>query len=620
MICTLTLGRLTAFLQQPCGPQFRTALYPMANVTGTQLVELVRRSRLVDDQRLDEVIAACMKRYGGQIPEDPQQLAQMLIDANLVTQWHCDNLYKKKYKGFFLGKYKMLDLLGSGGMSSVYRAEHKLMRSERAIKVLPRKRVGHSSYLDRFQLEAEAIAKLDHRNIVRVYDVDNEGKTHYMVMELVRGPDLQASILEHGPLPISMAADYAAQSADGLAHAHDRGLIHRDVKPGNLLVDDKGVVKILDLGLALFSDDERASLTLAHNENVLGTADYLAPEQALNSHGVDSRADMYGLGCSLYFMLTGHPPFPDGTLAQRIAKHQSQTPDDVRVDRPNCPEPLAAICMKMMKKKADERYQTMTEAAKAIRNWLANYDSSDEITRFESGRSVETPGQSDSGALTAKSKSADSADQDSSRNPGQAAKPKQPRAAGAHATPGSSKKRQLAKRRGSDVAADAKARSIETKRSAKESSNKGRARNSAEASSGKRAPGHGDSGPDRKAKPGSSLAETISDHGRETVKGMPDDDLDSLPEPEASVSDVNLGIEVFEPRRTASSATRRSRKKKASPKRTTLPWWLWTGLAVVLALVVVVGAIAYNASSGSTQPTPNEPGAPTQPKYRPSTA
>jgi serine/threonine protein kinase len=144
------------------------------------------------------------------------------------------------------------------------------------------------------------------------------------------------------------------------------------VKPANLLVDPAGTVKILDLGLALFSKEENTSLTVAHNENVLGTADYLAPEQALNSHTVDCRADIYGLGCTLYFALTGHPPFNEGTLAQRIAMHQTQMPPDIREERPDCPEELVAICFRMIQKKQEDRYSTCREAADALANWLVS--------------------------------------------------------------------------------------------------------------------------------------------------------------------------------------------------------------------------------------------------------
>ncbi len=156
-------------------------------------------------------------------------------------------------------------------------------------------------------------------------------------MEYVEGRDLQQMVKQQGPLDYASAAEYIRQAAEGLAHAHQAGLIHRDVKPANLLVDRKNVVKVLDLGLARFTDEDRASLTVQYDENVLGTADYLAPEQAIDSHGVDARADIYSLGCSLYYLLTGHPPFPDGTLPQRLMAHQKQPPPSIRLDRPRCP-------------------------------------------------------------------------------------------------------------------------------------------------------------------------------------------------------------------------------------------------------------------------------------------
>jgi serine/threonine-protein kinase len=191
-------------------------------------------------------------------------------------------------------------------------------------------------------------------------------------MEYVAGQDLQSLVNERGPLDCGDAADYIAQAAGGFQHAHDAGLIHRDVKPANLLLEKGGQIKILDLGLALFSRDRETSLTLLHNENVLGTADYLAPEQALSSHDVDSRADIYSLGCTLYYLLTGHPPFPEGTLAQRIAKHQTKMPPDIREDRPDCPSELVSICFKMMQKDPKHRYQRMRDVVESLRNWRAS--------------------------------------------------------------------------------------------------------------------------------------------------------------------------------------------------------------------------------------------------------
>jgi serine/threonine protein kinase len=173
-------------------------------------------------------------------------------------------------------------------------------------------------------------------------------------------------------MPYERAVKVIIQAAHGLQHAHDNGLIHRDVKPANLLIDESGVVKILDLGLALMEGDDLASLTIQFKENVLGTADYLAPEQALNSHDVDGRVDVYGLGCTLYYALTGHAPFPTGTLAQRIARHQSQMPADIRVDRPDCPVELVDICTKMISKKPADRYSTCDEVAQVLLKWLAN--------------------------------------------------------------------------------------------------------------------------------------------------------------------------------------------------------------------------------------------------------
>ena len=165
-------------------------------------------------------------------------------------------------------------------------------------------------------------------------------------MEYVDGLDLQQIVKRDGPMDASTAADAIAQAARGLAHAHSKNVIHRDVKPANLLIDSRDVVRLLDMGLALMGAEDEESLTVANNENVLGTADYLAPEQALNSHEVDHRADIYGLGCTMYFLLTGQPPFNQGTLAQRIAMHQKEMPVPIRTIRKDCPGELEGICCK----------------------------------------------------------------------------------------------------------------------------------------------------------------------------------------------------------------------------------------------------------------------------------
>lgn len=342
----------------------------MAERTANEFLDLVRRSGLVERDQLKRVAVQLKEEAAGGPITDSAVVGRRLVEAGLLSRWQCEKLLEGRHKGFFLGKYKLLDHLGTGGMSSVYLAEHLLMQRRVAIKVLPKARVQDSSYLARFLREAQAAASLDHRNIVRAYDVDNDGDVHYLVMEYVEGRDLLVMVKEDGPLDYPVAADYIRQAAQGLAHAHQAGLIHRDVKPANLLVDREGVVKILDLGLARFTGEDIASLTVANDENVLGTADYLAPEQALDSHGVDGRADIYSLGCSLYYILTGHPPFPDGTLPQRLMKHQRELPPSIHDERPDSPEDLEGICFSMMAKKPGDRPQSASEVSELLAAWL----------------------------------------------------------------------------------------------------------------------------------------------------------------------------------------------------------------------------------------------------------
>ncbi|HEV3021395.1 MAG TPA: serine/threonine-protein kinase, partial [Pirellulales bacterium] len=285
-------------------------------------LELVEQSGLVDKAHLSHALSA-LEAEQTTAATDTRLVCSRLTEAGLLTDWQSRQLLEGRNRGFFVGKYKLLDHLGTGGMGSVFLAEHVLMRRRVAIKVLPTSRVHDTSYLGRFYREARAAAALDHPNIVRAFDVDNEGDVHYLVMEYVTGRDLNSIVARDGPLDFVTAAENFRQAADGLAHAHRAGLVHRDIKPANLLVDDGGTVKLLDLGLARFEADDEASLTRQFDEKVLGTVDYLAPEQAFDSHLVDTRADIYSLGCTLYFALSGHPPFPTGTLAQRMLWHQT---------------------------------------------------------------------------------------------------------------------------------------------------------------------------------------------------------------------------------------------------------------------------------------------------------
>lgn len=337
-------------------------------------IATVQKSGLVPADRLQQSVAEFANSGGDR--KDTLALADHFVDKNLVTRWQADKLLQGKHKGYFLGKYRLLSLLGKGGMSSVYLAEHTVMRRRCAIKVLPSKRVTDSSYLARFHREAQAVAALDDPHIVRAYDVDcqtdGESEIHFLVMEYVEGCSLHELVQRKGPLRFEDAVDYARQAAQGLAHAHAAGMVHRDIKPGNLLVDLTGTVKVLDLGLARYFDSGETgeALTIAHDEKVLGTADYLSPEQAIDSHLVDARADIYSLGCTMYFMLTGHPPFTEGSLTQRLMAHQNKEPSPLEKERHGIPPSLAQLVRKLMAKKADDRFADAGQTAQALLQWL----------------------------------------------------------------------------------------------------------------------------------------------------------------------------------------------------------------------------------------------------------
>jgi tRNA A-37 threonylcarbamoyl transferase component Bud32 len=353
----------------------------MSRISAESFISLIQQSGLVEGDRLQREVDD-LEDQGHNVAE-ATVLADSLVERDLLTEWQAEKLLRGKHKGFTLGKYRLRRLLGKGGMSSVYLAEHVLMRRQCAIKVLPIKRVEDTSYLARFHREARAVASLDHPNIVRAYDIDHETEgdkdIHFLVMEYVDGESLHDHVKDNAPLTLDNTAEFFRQAALGLDNAHNNGLIHRDVKPGNLLIDQSEVVKVLDLGLARFSEvADDNPLTLAHEEKVLGTADYLAPEQAMDSHTADHRADIYGLGCTAYFALTGYPPFREGTLTQRLMFHQTKEPPAISEQRPEVGESkrgteLVKIVSQMMAKKPDERFQTMDEVATALARWLKIY-------------------------------------------------------------------------------------------------------------------------------------------------------------------------------------------------------------------------------------------------------
>lgn len=340
-----------------------------APATVAEFLDLARKSGLVPDARLNELIDR--HRAAATLPQTTDQFAALLVREGLLTFFQAKQLKLGRYKRFTIGsKYRLLELIGAGGMGAVYLCEHTLMKRLVALKVLPVEKLeDQSGSLERFHREARAVAALDHPNIVRAYDIDQHEKLHFLVMEYVDGNSLQEIIARHGPMDPVRAAHYIAQAAVGIQHAHELGMVHRDIKPGNLLLDRTGVIKVLDMGLARFFNKPADSVTEKYDQNcVLGTADYLAPEQAV-SNNVDIRADVYSLGGTMYFMLTGQTPFPDGTIAAKLVAHQTRDPKPVEAHRGDVPPGMIEVLRRMMVKRADDRYQEPIEVAEALAEW-----------------------------------------------------------------------------------------------------------------------------------------------------------------------------------------------------------------------------------------------------------
>ena len=340
-----------------------------ATISVPDFVAVLRRSGLVDDGKLRTALAGVDLQH-----VQAEDIAHLLTEAKLLTEWQARQVLKGRHKGYRLGKYLLLGELGRGGMAKVFLGRHETLLNLVAIKVLSRQRLAKPSMIHRFLREARAAAQLNHPNIVRVYDVDADEDRNYLVMEYVRGRSVQDMVDDDGPLALDKAVRFTREAALGLAAAHKHGLIHRDVKPANLLVEDDRLVKLSDFGLARAGneeEDDAPSLTMQHEEKVLGTADYIAPEQAINSHAIDARADLYSLGYTLYFMLTGQPPFPTGRIVERLTKHCTLEPEGVRHFRPDAPESLLAIIHKLTRKNAAERYASAEAAAAALGDWLA---------------------------------------------------------------------------------------------------------------------------------------------------------------------------------------------------------------------------------------------------------
>ncbi len=334
-----------------------------------ELTQLIRKSGMVDEQALTTYLHR--RQSGRGLPADPREAAEAMVGDGLLTNFQSEQFLLGKWRGFTIGKYKLLERVGVGGMGQVFLCEHMFMKRRVAIKVLPPAKADQPAALGRFYREARAAGALEHPHIVRTHDIDQDGNLHFIVMEYVDGTNLLDLVKKFGPLDIRRSTSYTRQVALGLDFAFRSGLIHRDIKPGNVLIDRHGHAKLLDLGLARFFNDQTDMLTIKYDDKiVLGTADYVAPEQVANSHDVDIRADIYALGATFYFLLAGHPPFPNGTVSQKLLWHRTKDPTPIRQVRPEVPEELAAVVAKMMHKDPAQRYQTPAEIAIELERWV----------------------------------------------------------------------------------------------------------------------------------------------------------------------------------------------------------------------------------------------------------
>jgi len=351
------------------------------------LMDTLRQHRLLTSGQLAEMTKLVHGRCG-----DARSLAKTLIQKGWLSVYQVNQLLAGCGRELVIGPYHVLDKLGQGGLSSVYKARHHDLHTLVAIKIVRPEVFAGSEGRQPFLQEIEAMARLDHANIVQFCDADQWNDAFYFTMEYVEGTDLGKEVRLGGALRVHEACDYIRQSALGLQHAFERNLIHRDIKPVNLYLTHeaapmpsvaarreletavttmlmKPLIKILDWGLASLRNPKGLTgeqMLDNGGKNIVGTADYLSPEQARNANAVDVRSDIYSLGCSLYYLLTGQPPFPDGTLMQKILQHQTAEPKPIESFRDDVPAGVTAIIKRMMAKQPEDRFQTPASVALSL--------------------------------------------------------------------------------------------------------------------------------------------------------------------------------------------------------------------------------------------------------------
>jgi serine/threonine-protein kinase len=334
----------------------------MVDPKASRFWQAALQSGLIDDAGLQACLDAIAPEKRGAEHLD-RRLARQAVQQSRLSIWQAQQLLAGRSTGFQVNRYTLVDLIGQGGMGRVYLARDTRLNRRVALKILAPDRINNPRAIARFQREARVGAQLQHENLVRIYDEGEAGGKCYLVMEYIEGKNIGAIIAESGPIPAPMAARLAQQVALGLEHAQQKGLIHRDVNPYNILVTRDGVAKLTDLGLAI---DQTEQAQVTKEGATVGTFDYVSPEQARHSHSVDTRSDIYSLGCTLYHMVSGQVPFPCPSLPEKLFGHQALEPAALATFVPGLPDGLAAVIEKMMRKAPDERYPTPKDVAQAL--------------------------------------------------------------------------------------------------------------------------------------------------------------------------------------------------------------------------------------------------------------
>jgi serine/threonine-protein kinase len=344
------------------------------------LLGILRRVQLLAPEQVDEVARELGPHF-----DDSLALAEYLAEIDWLTAYQVKMLFTDHWDQLVVGPYHILDRLGEGGVSEVFKAWDTRKGCVVALKVLRQHLCSQDDAVRQFRRELRAVTRLNHPNVIKTFNAEQVGKLHYFAMEFIEGMDLDRFVQRAGPLAVEQASDYVRQVAQGLQHAHQLGLVHRDVKPANLfllhppLSEGNGtvrrpdpVVKILDWGLARIQampGESSFQGTVCEKGALIGTADYIAPEQARDASLVDTRADVYSLGCTLYYLLTGRPPFTGPSLMQKLMQHQEAEPEPLRRLRPDVPEELAGIVQRMMAKRPEDRFQIPLLVVAALRRF-----------------------------------------------------------------------------------------------------------------------------------------------------------------------------------------------------------------------------------------------------------